>query len=42
MPTLPWTAGPTVTTTTTTDSIVMASRFRVRRHRDVLRSSSTP
>ena len=35
MPTLPWTAGPP-TTVSTTDSIVMASRFRVRRHRDVL------
>jgi hypothetical protein len=35
MPTLPWTAGP-ATPVSTTDSIVMASRFRVRRHRDVL------
>lgn len=38
MPTLPWTAG-TVTTPSpaTVDSIVMASRFHLRRHRDVLR-----
>ena len=35
MPTLPWTTGPAATASTT-DSIVMASRFRVRRHRDVL------
>jgi len=35
MPTLPWTAGPAATVRTT-ESIVMASRFRVLRHRDVL------
>ncbi len=35
MPTLPWTAG-SAAPVPTTDSIVMASRFRVLRHRDVL------
>lgn len=35
MPTLPWTAG-TTAPAATTESIVMASRFHVRRYRDVL------
>src|SRR3954453_7569168 len=35
MPPLPWTAG-SAAPVPTTDSIVMASRFRVLRHRDVL------
>jgi hypothetical protein len=35
MPTLPWTAG-SAATLSTTDSVVMASRFRVLRHRDAL------
>lgn len=35
MPTLPWTAGP-ATSSAAAESIVMASRFHVRRYRDVL------